>query len=568
MTCARTLANRTPTTRWIRRTSAAVALLLAALPAASQNQLWIQQPGTSQQDSAKGMAADGSGGVFATGSTNGSLGGPTLGSADAWLARYDSGGDAVWLRQLGSTGADESWAVASDGGGGVFVAGATNGNVGGPNAGIIDGWLARYDSAGNKLWVRQLGTTGYDLLRGAAPDGSGGVYVCGTTTRNLGGANAGLEDVVLARYDGAGNQLWIRQIGTSKDDGANSVANGPSGVFVCGITDGNLGGSKVGSRDAWVALYDSAGNQLWIRQVGTTAWDTASACTPDEAGGVYLTGQTQGSLGGTIYGPTDAWLARFDSAGTRLWARQLGTISDDYALGVAPDGSGGAYFTGLTTGSLGGPLMGEFDAWVARYDSKGNHLWVQQIGTAGDEVPGSAASDGAGGVYIGGSTNGSLGGPNAGSSDPWLARYDGECGTSSIYCTASSTSIPGCQAQIGFSGSPSVSKPLSFRISSSNIPGGNTGLCFFGDNGPASTPFGTLGGQVCVQGPLFRTAPKSGGGFTGECDGSFAFTLQDLIDASPIIVPGAVIHAEIWARDYASPDGFLLSNGLELTVCG
>jgi hypothetical protein len=99
------------------------------------------------------------------------------------------------------------------------------------------------------------------------------------------------------------------------------------------------------------------------------------------------------------------------------------------------------------------------------------------------------------------------------------------------------------------------------------VPGGSFGICFFGDNGPASTPFGTLGGQICVQGPFYRSAPKQGGGSVGTCDGNYSFTLQDLINASPIVVPGAVIHAKIWARDSANPDGFLLSNGLELTVC-
>ena len=29
----------------------------------------------------------------------------------------------------------------------------------------------------------------------------------------------------------------------------------------------------------------------------------------------------------------------------------------------------------------------------------------------------------------------------------------------------------------------------------------------------------------------------------------------------------SVINAEIWARDPANPDGFMLSDGLEFTVC-
>jgi hypothetical protein len=53
----------------------------------------------------------------------------------------------------------------------------------------------------------------------------------------------------------------------------------------------------------------------------------------------------------------------------------------------------------------------------------------------------------------------------------------------------------------------------------------------------------------------------------GGCNGNYVFTWQDLINASPIVVPGAVIHAEIWARDPANADGYLLSNGLQFAVC-
>ena len=66
-----------------------------------------------------------------------------------------------------------------------------------------------------------------------------------------------------------------------------------------------------------------------------------------------------------------------------------------------------------------------------------------------------------------------------------------------------------------------------------------------------------------MQSPLYRSKPKPSGGTSGACDGTYSFTLQDLIDTSPIIVAGAVINAEIWARDPANPDGFLLSDGLE-----
>lgn len=141
------------------------------------------------------------------------------------------------------------------------------------------------------------------------------------------------------------------------------------------------------------------------------------------------------------------------------------------------------------------------------------------------------------------------------------------CSPISTYCAASASSIPGCQASISAIGVPSLASPLLFGIMSGNVPGGNLGVCLFGGNGQASIPFGTLGGQLCVNPPVLRTTPKPGGGQSGVCNGMISFTLQDLIDASTIVVAGAALDVEIWARDPSNPDGFLLSDGLEFGVC-
>lgn len=112
-----------------------------------------------------------------------------------------------------------------------------------------------------------------------------------------------------------------------------------------------------------------------------------------------------------------------------------------------------------------------------------------------------------------------------------------------------------------------MANPIGFTITSGSVPGGKIGICFFGKNGPANLPFGILGGSICVQPPFVRSSPKKGGGTNGVCNGNYSFTLQDLISASTIVVAGAAINAEVWARDPANPDGFLLSNGLEFVVC-
>lgn len=320
-----------------------VAALVAALPAAAQNQVWIRQLGTSGDDRQGRAEPDGSGGVYLGGRTDGSLGGPHAGQNDVWLERRDGAGARLWIRQIGTSGDERGGAKASDGAGGVYVGGRTDGSLGGPHLGAWDVWLARYDGAGSQLWIRQYGTGGWESAWALASNGAGGVFQSGLTNGSLGGPGAGAFDAWVARYDGAGNQLWIRQFGTNKDDwNTAATPDGAGGVYLTGWTAGSLGGPSAGNWDIWVARYDGSGNQLWIRQLGTIFNDRPHSAAPDGAGGVYVVGEAKLDLGGTRVGGYDAWLARYDGAGNQLWIRQFGTIDDDSARAAAPDGAGGS----------------------------------------------------------------------------------------------------------------------------------------------------------------------------------------------------------------------------------
>lgn len=398
-------------------------VVIAALPAPAQAPVWIRQLGTAGQEKTTAAAPNGPGTVFYGGNATGSLAG-SFGSVDAWIALYDDAGEQLWIRQFGTSTIDQLTAIASDGAGGAYVAGSTWGSLGAASAGGLDVWLARFDGVGNQLWLLQFGTNADEQPWCAAPDGNGGVYVAGFTHGALGGSSAGDDDAWLAHYDGAGNQLWIRQLGSIGADSAEAAAtDGAGGVYLSGRTSGDLGGTSAGDIDAWMTRYDSAGNQLWIRQIGTSAADLGETAVSDGTGGVFVSGWTWGSLGGPTAGYIDAWTARYDSAGNQLWCRQLGTAAGDYLHAAATDGSGGVIVCGRVDGNLGGPLAGWWDVWLARYDSAGNLLWTGQFGSSETDWPQAAVADGSGGVFIGGWTQGSLGAPNAGMEDAWIAHF-------------------------------------------------------------------------------------------------------------------------------------------------
>lgn len=108
-------------------------------------------------DLSQGVSLDNSGNVFISGSTSGQLGDERFGSSDAFVSRFDVNGKNHWTQQLGSSKSDQSWDLAADGLGNVFIAGVTTGSFGSESAGGVDTFVSKYNAEGALLWSRQIG---------------------------------------------------------------------------------------------------------------------------------------------------------------------------------------------------------------------------------------------------------------------------------------------------------------------------------------------------------------------------------------------------------------------------
>jgi hypothetical protein len=139
------------------------------------------------------------------GVTRGAL--PTQASAgndDAFVARYDASGDVVWFRQFGSPGYDGVVDEATDGAGYIYAAGYFNGEN---SIRGTTGLLAKYDAAGNQQWLRQFGTPGFSTTAFAVDaDAAGNVYVLSTEF------SLELPRPFLLKYSASGEQLWSRAL--------------------------------------------------------------------------------------------------------------------------------------------------------------------------------------------------------------------------------------------------------------------------------------------------------------------------------------------------------------------
>ena len=406
-------------------------LLSLGQHAAAQVISWIDQFGTPEFDMARGVAVDGTGSVYVVGRTAGSLPGQTSsGGNDAFLRKYDPEGMEVWTHQFGTPDGDEAFGVVADGAGSVYVVGSTSGTLPGQTqSGSTDAFVRKYDAAGMELWTRQFGSTDGLLARGVAVDAAGNAYVVGWGVGALPGQTwSGNNDAFLRKYDPDGTAIWTRQFGTSGSDVTYGVAvDGPGYAHVAGDTNGVFPGqTSSGIGDAFLRKYDPDGTEVWTRQFGTSAHDRAEAVLVDEVGTVYGVGYTDGTLSGqTSAGLRDAFIRKYDPAGSEVWTRQFGTSGPDEAIGAGMDASGSPYVAGGTDGSLSGQTSaGGFDAFVRKYDGAGNAVWTHQFGGPNQDVARTGpAVDAAGSLYVAGDTSGILPGQTpAGYIDAFVAK--------------------------------------------------------------------------------------------------------------------------------------------------
>lgn len=386
---------------------------------------WSRQIGTGfegGEDNSRGLAVDGSGNVYMSGDTQGSIGGPAEFNGQEFLIKFDSSGTELWSRQVGGLDIDDNQGVAVDSVGNVYISGQTFDEEGNPPLGG-QATLTKFDSSGTLLWAQQFGIA----VRGEGSnsvtvDAADNVYITGITS---GDPLIGFSDSFLTKFDSSGAELWSQQIVSSTGwVWSYSVAVDDSGnSYITGETVGDLGPTPAGGTDAFLVKFDAGGTKLWTRQIGTIGADIGESLAIDGAGNLYLTGTTTEDLGGPNLGYGDAFLLKLDANGNEIWTQQVGTIDSESSLAVTVDSEGNAFISGQTRGNMGGLNAGLSDAFLTKFNSAGDELWTQQIGTIEDDISYAVAVDDLGGVYISGDTLGDLAGPNAGFWDTFLVKF-------------------------------------------------------------------------------------------------------------------------------------------------
>jgi len=215
-------------------------------------------------------------------------------------------------------------------------------------------FTARGETAPGFLWARSGGGASNEVARAVAVDLSGNILVTGffDGTMSLGGSNlvsSGLEDIFLAKYDPAGNCLWVRQAGgTGYDEGWGVATDTAGNVYLIGLYQntaafGTASVTSAGLSDIYIAKYDPNGALLWVSSAGGRDYDEAHAVAVDAAGNAYITGFFDANATFGAYsllnhsGSDDIFVAKCSSSGAFLWAVQAGGALDDQGNSISLD---------------------------------------------------------------------------------------------------------------------------------------------------------------------------------------------------------------------------------------
>jgi hypothetical protein len=404
------------------------------------------------------IARDDLGNLYATGWTesldfpiSGALQSASRGGVDSFVVKFDPTGQTLlYATYLGGQSEDKAAAIAVDGLGQAYVAGATGSSnyplwlaTRSTFAGGREAFVTKLNTAGSRLiYSTFLGGSASDAATSVAVDSAGATYVAGDTgSANFGTLAAiqttfgGRTDAFVVKLDPTGTRLSSTFLGGSQDEHAGAIAYYSNAVYVTGGTLSTnfpvLAATQTtngGGQDAFLTKFEIGSTTSTLRFSTYLGGSGGNVTAPEQANaiaihatGVYVAGVTSssnfpvstGSLQPGPGGGRDIFITKWNPATTaRQYSTYLGWTGFDWASALAVDAGGSAYVAGYTSSvsfaNVGGvqtSFRGIYDGFVAKLNPTGNGLPFSTLlgGTGADQIN-SIAIDASGNMFVGGQT--------------------------------------------------------------------------------------------------------------------------------------------------------------------
>jgi hypothetical protein len=259
---------------------------------AQGNKLWDRRYGSAASEMLYNAIATPDGGYLLTGNTGGPISGPsgdrsmaTRGPMDVWTIKIDALGNKQWDNLLsGAVGIYVYGAANIPGGGYALLAlpfGAVSGDVTGPSNGNDDLWLVKLDAAGNKVWDRLYGGSGFDQPHALLPTADGGLLLAGSSGSSISGdVSQGGGGLWLVKVNASGIKQWDQvYAGTGLDRIADIKALPDGGYALGGRVSNMTNPQNPSTGDFGIINVSATGVQRWVQHPGGTGNELLNSMT-------------------------------------------------------------------------------------------------------------------------------------------------------------------------------------------------------------------------------------------------------------------------------------------------
>lgn len=290
------------------------------------------------------------------------------------------------------------------------------------NSGGNDGFLCKFSSSGNLLWLVNFGGNAEDLptqielinneLYILGEYSSNPIYFTPTSTLLL----YDNYDSFLAKYDLNGNYISSIRIfyGNHIEKAKSMIYDAPlNSLIITGQFQNELKYND-GTSEITVPIKGPSGKDYFVIRTNLSGYvqDTAFIYSTNKstfiksinlsADGYFVSGDAFGTV---IFNTTkniisggnaDVFISKYDKNLNFLWARQGGGIGYDHVNSAASDKYGNLYVTGKAESTIvfdstdilkssSVPGFGLMDLYLAKYNKQGNLRWLKRKGSIGND---------------------------------------------------------------------------------------------------------------------------------------------------------------------------------------
>ncbi|WP_442787960.1 T9SS type A sorting domain-containing protein [Flavobacterium suncheonense] len=431
------------------RTMFLICSSLCFTPSISQDVLWEKSYGGKHADYLFDVQPTVDYGFILAGSSvsgkNGNKTEVNQGNLDYWIWKMDEKGDLDWQKSFGGSGSDLLQSIKLTSDAGFILAGSSSSQKGlqkkEDNRGQDDFWVIKLDAKGGEMWQKTIGGSGQDKLKTIIQTRDGGYLLGGSSSSDKSGEKEengrGNLDYWIVKLDKEGKVKWQKTYGGAQLDLLQSVEQTKDGGYILGgSSNSRASGDKTehnfGFNDYWIIKTDDKGDIEWQRTFGGDKDDQLASLIQTREGMFVLGGSSNsGATNSKSKGSkgTDFWVLKIDDKGEIIWQETYNYGKTDILTSIMENPDGTLLIAGYAQSEVPGTNKkdkeGINDYIALKVNAKGEEIWTQTVGSAGEDLLKKLVVTRDGGYLLAGTSKGKVSrdkNTNQGSNDFWVVK--------------------------------------------------------------------------------------------------------------------------------------------------